>query len=87
MALSPQIPCSSSQAHPQGRSLLPIARWAAEQTFTPFKQNGNERSRLGLGLASCQLGVEAKIGTLAVGDVRSDRTFATAVSICRTEVR
>jgi signal transduction histidine kinase len=42
---------------------------AAEEMFKPFKQNGNDRSGLGLGLAICQRGVEANNGILAVRDV------------------
>jgi signal transduction histidine kinase len=42
---------------------------AAEEMFKPFKQSGNDRSGLGLGLTICQRGVEANNGILAVRDV------------------
>ena len=42
---------------------------AAEELFKPFKQVGNDRSGLGLGLAICQCGVEANNGVLGVRDV------------------
>jgi signal transduction histidine kinase len=42
---------------------------AAEEMFKPFKQVGNDRSGLGLGLAICQRGVEANSGILGVRDV------------------
>jgi signal transduction histidine kinase len=42
---------------------------AAEEMFKPFKQVGNDRSGLGLGLAICQRGVEANNGVLGVRDV------------------
>jgi signal transduction histidine kinase len=40
-----------------------------EKIFKPFKQSGNDRSGLGLGLAICQRGVEANNGILAVRDI------------------
>jgi signal transduction histidine kinase len=42
---------------------------AADEMFRPFKQSGNDRSGLGLGLAICQRGVEANNGILGVRDV------------------
>jgi signal transduction histidine kinase len=42
---------------------------AAEKMFTPFVQNGPNRSGLGLGLAICQRGVDANKGLLRVRNV------------------
>lgn len=41
----------------------------AEEIFQPFKQSGEDRSGLGLGLAICQKAVEANHGVLRVRDV------------------
>jgi len=42
---------------------------AAEDMFLPFKQSGEDRSGLGLGLAICRRSVEANNGVLKVRDV------------------
>lgn len=42
---------------------------AAEEMFLPFKQGGEDRSGLGLGLAICRRSVEANDGTLKVRDI------------------
>jgi len=42
---------------------------AAEEMFLPFKQNGEDRSGLGLGLTICRRGVEANNGVLHVRDL------------------
>jgi signal transduction histidine kinase len=42
---------------------------AAEDVFLPFKQSGEDRSGLGLGLAICRRSVEANNGALKVRDV------------------
>ena len=41
----------------------------AEHVFPPFKQSGDDRSGLGLGLAICQRSVEANNGVLTVRDM------------------
>ena len=41
----------------------------AKDVYQPFRQSGNDRSGLGLGLAICQRSVEANNGTLAVRDI------------------
>ena len=42
---------------------------ATEEMFQPFKQNGKDRSGLGLGLAICRRSVEASNGILQVRDI------------------
>lgn len=42
---------------------------AAEEMFLPFRQSGEDRSGLGLGLAICRRSVEANHGILSVRDV------------------
>jgi signal transduction histidine kinase len=42
---------------------------APEDMFQPFKQNGKDRSGLGLGLAICRRSVEASNGVLQVRDI------------------
>jgi signal transduction histidine kinase len=42
---------------------------AVEEVFLPFKQSGEDRSGLGLGLAICWRSVEANNGVLSVRDV------------------
>jgi len=44
---------------------------AAAEMFLPFKQNGGDRSGLGLGLSICRRSVEANNGVLSVRDVPS----------------
>jgi signal transduction histidine kinase len=46
-----------------------LAHGAANDMFLPFKQNGEDRSGLGLGLAICRRSVEANNGVLQVRDV------------------
>jgi C4-dicarboxylate-specific signal transduction histidine kinase len=42
---------------------------SAEIMFLPFKQNGEDRSGLGLGLTICRRSVEANNGVLSVRDI------------------
>jgi signal transduction histidine kinase len=42
---------------------------AAEDMFLPFKQNGADKSGMGLGLAICRRSVEANDGALSVRDI------------------
>jgi signal transduction histidine kinase len=46
-----------------------LPQGAAEDVFLPFKQSGEDRSGLGLGLAICRRSVEANNGVLSVRDV------------------
>ena len=46
-----------------------LPQGAAEQMFLPFKQTGEDRSGLGLGLAICRRSVEANSGVLRVRDI------------------
>jgi signal transduction histidine kinase len=46
-----------------------LPQGAVEEVFQPFKQSGEDRSGLGLGLAICQRSVEANNGALSVRDV------------------
>ena len=46
-----------------------LPQGAVEDVFLPFKQSGEDRSGLGLGLAICQRSVEANNGVLSVRDV------------------
>jgi signal transduction histidine kinase len=46
-----------------------LPQGAAEDVFLPFKQSGEDRSGLGLGLAICRRSVEANNGLLSVRDV------------------
>jgi signal transduction histidine kinase len=46
-----------------------LPQGAAEDVFLPFKQSGEDRSGLGLGLAICRRSVEANNGALSVRDV------------------
>jgi signal transduction histidine kinase len=45
-----------------------LPQGAAEDVFLPFKQSGEDRSGLGLGLAICRRSVEANNGVLSVRD-------------------
>jgi K+-sensing histidine kinase KdpD len=46
-----------------------LPQGAVEDVFLPFKQSGEDRSCLGLGLAICRRSVEANNGALSVRDV------------------
>jgi signal transduction histidine kinase len=46
-----------------------LPQGASEDMFLPFKQGGEDRSGLGLGLAICRRSVEANSGVLSVRDV------------------
>jgi len=46
-----------------------LPQGAVEDVFLPFKQSGEDRSGLGLGLAICRRSVEANNGALSVRDV------------------
>jgi signal transduction histidine kinase len=46
-----------------------LPQGAVEEVFLPFKQSGEDRSGLGLGLAICRRSVEANNGVLSVRDV------------------
>ena len=46
-----------------------LPQGAAEQMFLPFKQTGEDRSGLGLGLAICRRSVEVNSGVLRVRDI------------------
>ena len=46
-----------------------LPQQAADDMFRPFKQSGEDRSGLGLGLAICRRSVEANNGVLSVRDV------------------
>jgi signal transduction histidine kinase len=46
-----------------------LPQGAVEDVFQPFKQSGEDRSGLGLGLAICRRSVEANNGVLSVRDV------------------
>lgn len=46
-----------------------LPQGAVEDVFLPFKQSGEDRSGLGLGLAICRRSVEANNGVLSVRDV------------------
>jgi len=46
-----------------------LPQGAVEDVFLPFKQSGEDRSGLGLGLAICRRCVEANNGVLSVRDV------------------
>ncbi len=45
-----------------------LPQGAAEDVFLPFKQSGEDRSGLGLGLAICRRSIEANNGVLSVRD-------------------
>lgn len=46
-----------------------LPRGAAESVFMPFKQHGENRSGMGLGLTICQRSVEVSNGVLSVRDI------------------